>query len=362
MNHDYLQKEVVARAPLRISFAGGGTDVPPYPERFGGAALNATINRFAYCTVTAGDNDTIRVTSFDLEQSTEFATSVVPDFDGNLDLVKAVFRRINVERLMPMNITLHCDAPPGSGLGASSAIVVVIISALAKFLGVTLSRHELAHVAYLVEREDVGIAGGYQDQYAASYGGFSFMEFGSTVDVVPLRLEPYQIYDLETHLVLAYVGETRISSGIIQKQTDRFISGEADSIVSLDRIKLLAYEARTALLSDQLGDLARCIDEGWHCKKNLTDSISSPVVEYLYNIGLNAGAQAGKLIGAGGGGYMLFFVLPSRRRTVIKVLEDAGATVARNINFGSAGVFAWERRANLARVHETFRGKLGDTE
>ena len=166
MNKNILHREVVARAPLRISFAGGGTDVPPYPQQFGGAALNATINRYAYCTVTDGDNDVIKVTSYDLEQSAEFATAVVPEFDGNLDLVKAVFRRINIDDLRPMDITLHCDAPPGSGLGSSSAIVVALICALAKFLGVALSRHELAHIAYLVEREDVGIAGGFQDHYA----------------------------------------------------------------------------------------------------------------------------------------------------------------------------------------------------
>ena len=180
------------------------------------------------------------------------------------------------------------------------------------------------------------------------------MEFRDSVDVVPLRLEPYQIYDLESHILLAYVGETRLSSGIIKKQTSRLVSGVPSSIASLQRLRDLAYEARTALLSDQYAELARCIDEGWHCKSSLADSISSPVVDNLYNVGINAGALAGKLIGAGGGGYMLFFVSPANRRYVFHQLETAGAAVAMNINFGSSGVFAWERRANLASVPRLF--------
>lgn len=349
-------REVAARAPLRVSFAGGGTDVAPYPEKFGGAVLNATINRYAYCQVRASNLDTIRVTSYDLDQTKEYATKIGPEFDGNLDLVTAVLRRINVDRLTPMDVTLHCDAPPGSGLGSSSAIVVALICALAKYLGVTLSRSELAHTAYLVEREDVGIAGGFQDQYASAYGGFNFIEFGRTVNVVPLRLEPYQIYELESQIILASVGDTRLSSGIIEKQTARLESGEVESLAAHDRLRSLAFEARTALLTDQFDDFGRCIDEGWRCKQNLAEAISSPTVERLYSLGIEAGAIAGKLVGAGGGGFMLFVVPPGARHQVEERMENLGIAMARHVNFGSNGALAWERRANLARVHESFGG------
>lgn len=350
-----VQREVVSRAPLRLSFAGGGTDVPPYPELYGGAVLSATINRFAYCRVRIGESEKIRVTSYDLGTSAEFTVDVGPEFDGNLDLVKAVFKRINVDRLMPMDITLHCDVPPGSGLGSSSAIVVALITALSKFLGISLSRHELAHIAYLVEREDVGISGGSQDHFASAYGGFNYMEFGSSVDVVPLRLEPYQICELESQILLAYVGETRLSSGIIEEQTKRFLNNARDSMTSLHRMRELASEARSALLADQYLDFARCIEEGWQRKRLLANSITSPMIEKLYSAGLAAGALAGKLLGAGGGGHLLFCVPSELRGKVSEALEVAGARVGRNINLGSSGSLAWERRANVARLHESFR-------
>ena len=353
------RREVVARAPLRVSFAGGGTDVPPYPELHGGAAINATINRYAHCAVRAGTSDKITVTSLDLDQTREFAAKSTPEFDGNLDLITAVLRRINAERLDPMEITLYCDAPPGSGLGASSAIVVALICALAKYLGVTISRHELGHLAYLVEREDVGISGGLQDQYASAYGGFNFMEFGRNVEVIPIRLEPYQVYELESRIVLAYVGETRLSSRIIEQQTARFSRGDKGSTVSLNRLKELAYETRAALLTEQYDLFAHCIEEGWRNKRSLTESIVTDVVETVYDLGMEAGALSGKLVGAGGGGYMLFVIPPEMQRQVSERLERFGISVAEHLGFGSVGAMAWERRANLARVHEMFGAMNG---
>ena len=348
------RREVVARAPLRISFAGGGTDVPPYPELHGGAAINATINRYAHCSVRAGISDKIRVTSLDLDQTREFAAKSIPEFDGNLDLITAVLRRINVEKLDPMEITLYCDAPPGSGLGASSAIVVALICALAKYLGVTISRHELGHLAYLVERKDVGISGGLQDQYASAYGGFNFMEFGRDVEVIPIRLEPCQVYELESRLVLAYVGETRLSSRIIEQQTDKFVRGDKDATVSLKRLRELAFETRAALLPEQYDLFASCVQEGWRHKRGLTESIVTDVVETVYALGLEVGALSGKLVGAGGGGYMLFVVSPELQRNVIEGLNRFGISVVEHLGLGSVGAIAWERRMNLARVHEAF--------
>lgn len=347
-------REVVARAPLRISFAGGGTDVPPYPELHGGAAFNATINRYAHCRVRAGSSDKIRVTSFDLDQTREFAAKSTPEFDGNLDLITAVLRRIDAEQLDPMEITLYCDAPPGSGLGASSAIVVSLICALAKYLGVTISRHELGHLAYLVEREDTRISGGLQDQYASAYGGFNFMEFNRNVEVIPIRFEPYQIYELESRIVLAYVGQTRLSSRIIEQQTAKFVTGDKGSTVSLSRLKELAYETRAALLTEQYDLFAHCIQEGWRHKRGLTESIVTDVVETVYTLGLEAGALSGKLVGAGGGGYMLFIVPPESQRQVSERLKGFGISVVEHLGFSSFGAMAWERRVNLARVHEAF--------
>lgn len=345
-------REVMARAPLRISFAGGGTDVEPYPSLYGGAVLSATINRYAHCVVRAGESDSIKVTSYDLNQTRSYSMSSVPEIDGNLDLVTAVLRRINVDRLTPMEVILHCDAPPGSGLGSSSAIVVSIIIALSRYLGVSMSRHELAHLAYLVEREDVGIAGGSQDHYASVYGGFNYMEFRDQVNVVPLRLEPYQICEIESQIVLAYVGKPRLSAKIIEKQTENLISG--GSLNALHSLRDLAYSARTALLSDKYDDFAWCINEGWLRKKELTDSISSEDIENLYEMGLFFGATAGKLVGAGGGGFMLFVTPAHVQLRVAKRLESEGIAIVNSLNFGSQGALAWERRSNLARVHESF--------
>jgi D-glycero-alpha-D-manno-heptose-7-phosphate kinase len=349
-------RTIRAKAPLRISFSGGGTDVPPYPADYGGVALNATINRYAYCTVELRPGDSIELHSVDLDQTATFKLASTPIFDGNLDLVKAVLRRIDPDRLLGLTMSLQSDAPPGSGLGSSSALVVAVLVALSRVLGLYLTPHELAHLAYVIERTDMRILGGSQDQYAVAYGGFNFMEFREgAVDVYPLRLRRELIEELELHLMLCFTGTTRLSAGILEKQVARYTSGQPTSATALHRIKALTYDLQKELLAGRLMNFGALLDDAWTEKKRLTPEITSGHIDELYQAAKRAGAIGGKLLGAGGGGYLLLFVPPALKPKIGQVLEEAGGRVTPFINFSESGPYAWEVRENASAISAEFR-------
>lgn len=328
-----------ARAPLRISFAGGGTDVEPYTSEHGGCVLSATIDLFAYASVRTREDQVRSVVSMDGSAHTyRIPQDLV--FDGDMDLVKACLLRLAPE--LGVDMELLSDAPAGSGLGSSSALVVAMLAAVHSITGRPVSPYELAFEAYRVERKDLRQAGGMQDQFAAAFGGFNFIEFHAEDRVVvnPLRIPTDTLNELHASMLLCYTGITRKSGGILREQIDHASSGDTRFISRLDRIKGLAVEMKDALLLGDLGSFAAGLNEGWEAKRGLASAISNPDIEKLHDVGMSAGAAAGKLLGAGGGGYFLFCCPPSKRNVVAGALEAEGSRVSR-VSFVDSGVTTW---------------------
>ena len=333
---------VRARAPLRISFGGGGTDVSPYCDERGGAVLSATIDRYAYATLVPG-GDQISVRSIDYDVSVTFDLEEEFVYDGQLDLAKAVLGHFRELGGLGggLEVFLHNDAPPGSGLGSSSAITIALVAALAEHTRLSLDTYELAELAFRLEREDVGIKGGRQDQYASAFGGINFIEFEKDATVVnALRLRPELVYELEYNLVFAYVGGQHFSSHIIEKQIGNFERGEGEAVAAMDRIKEIALEMKRALMLGRLGEFGTLLDEGWRNKKLMAEGISNTRVDGIYEAAREAGAVGGKISGAGGGGFMFFLCSPERRFAVQDALRRRGAELV-NLGFVQEGVHAW---------------------
>jgi D-glycero-alpha-D-manno-heptose-7-phosphate kinase len=330
-----------AKAPLRISFAGGGTDVAPFPEREGGLVLNATINRYAYGTLRPRSDDTITIHSFDYGSSVEFAPQETPVFDGKLDLAKAAVRRFAGNEAGGFDLLLHSNAPPGSGLGASSAMMVALIGVLKEFSGVPLTDYELAEEAHTLERTELGIRGGRQDQYAATFGGFNYIElYADHVVVNPLRVAPDIVLELEHNLLLCYTGTTRQSDHIIEDQMSRFEAGNTQAVEGLRAQKALALQLKDALLQCHLEDFGALLDEAWQTKKQMSDRISNERIDTLYSAARNAGALGGKVAGAGGGGYLLLYCRHDRKHDVANRMTELGASVS-DFAFEHSGLRTW---------------------
>jgi D-glycero-alpha-D-manno-heptose-7-phosphate kinase len=330
-----------ARAPLRISFAGGGTDVPPYPQTHGGAVLSVTIDRCATADLRPRADGDYHVESRDLRARAAFAPDEL-GFNGHLDLVKAVLRDLAARRPgRGLDLTLATDAPPGSGLGSSSALVVAMLAAVGAATGRRWSPAELARTAYQVERVDLKIEGGMQDQYAAAFGGLNFIEFHGEdrVDVQPLHVPGEVLEELERSLLLAWSGQSRTDGGILRRQVDGVLAGSAESLATLGALKALAETMRDALLGGDLATFAEGLHQGWKQKRRLATGIATPHLDELYAVGRAAGAAAGKVLGAGGGGFMLFSTPPGRRERVTQALEAAGAPCA-PVRFDLRGVQA----------------------
>lgn len=320
---------VRSRSPLRISFGGGGTDVSPYCDERGGVVLSATIDRFAYATVEPHDS-VIRVESLDYDASIAYALDEAFVYDGQLDLMKAVLDRFRTDYGLAggVSIRLHNDAPPGSGLGSSSAVCVALIGALAAHCGIGLEPYRIAELAYRIEREDAGIKGGRQDQYATTFGGLNFIEFERGGAVVnPLRIRTETLLELEYSLVFAYVGGQHFSSHIIERQMANFEHREADAVEAMDQLKDVAHGLKRALLLGDVPAFGALLDEGWRAKKRMAEGISNPRIDTVYSAARGAGALGGKISGAGGGGFMFFVVDPSHRFDVQDALRLAGAEV-----------------------------------
>lgn len=334
-----------AKAPLRISFAGGGTDVPPYPEREGGCVLNATIDNFAWGSLTPRDDDQIRIESADVGVSLSYTVDSEMAFDGQLDLAKAAILRLGAKNSHGFDVFLHSDAPPGSGLGSSSALMVGLVGLVKEFKNLPLTDYEVAHLAYVIERQDLGIQGGLQDQYASSFGGFNFIEFEKDRVVVnPLRISREVLNELEHNLLLCYTGTTRRSDHIIEDQTRRYEKNEDGTVLALRQQKQLALDMKNALLQHRLNDFGDLLHSAWESKKNLSPKISNGVIDGMYEEARKQGALGGKMTGAGGGGYMLFYCLFEKKHKVAAALRRLGA-VTTEFGFDNHGLQVW-------RAHE----------
>jgi D-glycero-alpha-D-manno-heptose-7-phosphate kinase len=335
-----------AKAPLRISFAGGGTDVPPFPEREAGCVLNATINRFAWGSLTPRNDGLIEIESADIGASLSYTVESEMAFDGQLDLVKAAIIRLGAKNSHGFDIFLHSDAPPGSGLGSSSALMVGLVGLVKEFKGFAYTSYDIAHLAYEIERQDLGIQGGFQDQYAASFGGFNFIEFyKDRIIVNPLRISQQVVNELEHNLLLCYTGSTRRSDHIIEDQKSRYEHNEAKTVQALREQKQLAIDMKNALLQHRLHDFGDLLHSAWESKKNLSPKISSALIDEMYANARQEGAQGGKMTGAGGGGYMLFYCAFEKKHKVAAALRKMGATPT-EFAFDNYGLQTWRAYEN----------------
>mgnify|MGYP001216148652 CR=1 FL=1 len=331
-----------ARAPLRISFAGGGTDVAPYCDERGGAVLSATINRHAYATLIPG-GEQIVIQSLDYDASISYGIDDPFVYDGQLDLAKGVVDHFRRSAALPTGLTiiLHNDAPPGSGLGSSSALAVAMVGAFAAFLKLRLDSYQIAQKAFDIERVEVGIIGGKQDQYASAFGGFNFIEFQEGFSLVnQLRIPLEVMSELEYRLVFAYVGGKRVYSDIIQQQVSNFREKNQTAVEAMDTIKELAYQMKNALLVGNLAKFAELLNEGWESKKKMAEGITNPSIDCTYEAARAAGALGGKITGAGGGGFMFFLCDPFRTHDVQSALRAQGATLV-DLSFTHHGVTTW---------------------
>lgn len=337
---------VRARAPLRLGLAGGGTDVSPYCDTHGGYVLNATINRYAYAVIKVLDEPIVRFVASDQKSEQIYAISDPLEFNGTLDLHKAVYDHMilhyNDGNRIPMELNTFCDAPAGSGLGTSSTLVVAMIRAFVELLNLPLDDYSIARLAYKIERIDCGLQGGRQDQYSATFGGFNFMEFYEDDRAVinPLRIKNWIICELESSLLLFYTGVSRESARIIEDQSCNVREGLVDAIDAMNNIKHEALVMKECLLKGDFGGLVESMRQGWENKKRSAKSVSNQHIDDIYDSAISAGALAGKVSGAGGGGFMMFFVPTDKRMSVVRALECFKGQVS-NCHFTKHGTQAW---------------------
>ena len=335
-----------SKAPLRLGFAGGGTDVSPYCDEFGGYILNATIDMYCYCTIEATKNGKIFFHAADRNEWIEHDSKRTLELDGKLDLHKGVYNRIvkqyNNGKPLSFSMTTYSDAPAGSGLGSSSTMVVAMVAAFVEWLNLPLGEYDLASLAYSIERKDIGLAGGRQDQYAAAFGGFNFMEFykDDRVIVNPLRIKESIVNELENALVLYYSGASRESATIIKEQIKNAEIKNEKAIEAMHRVKENAHAMKEYLLKGNIKAFAQCLGKAWESKKGMASTISNPELERLFAHAVSNGAITGKISGAGGGGYMMFMVGPTKRMQLVNALHKLPGKVV-NVHFAEKGVQTW---------------------
>ena len=338
--------KIRSKAPLRLGFAGGGSDVSPYSELYGGLILNATINLYAYCTIEETNDNSVTVTATDLGVSVTYPLGKELPVDGTLDLHKGVFNRVVKDfGVTPKGcrITTYSDAPAGSGLGSSSTMVVCILKAFVEWYNLPMGDYEIARLAYQVERIDLGLSGGKQDQYAAAFGGFNFMEFlpDGNVIVNPLRVKRWIVDELESSIVLYYTGASRSSAAIIEEQKKNTSSGNADAIEAMHRIKQSAIDMKRVLLEGNMEGFSKILGKAWEDKKKMATAISNSMIQDVFDKAFAAGATAGKVSGAGGGGFIIFMTDPAKRRLVINALNDMPGQVV-GFQFSEGGTHGWK--------------------
>jgi D-glycero-alpha-D-manno-heptose-7-phosphate kinase len=337
---------VRARAPLRLGLAGGGTDLSPYCDLYGGCVLNATIDLYAYAHIVETSGRKIRFSAPDIDE--EFSTEAQSRLEttGPLALHKAVYNRIVNDycggKPLSLHLITHCDAPPGSGLGSSSTLAVAMIKAFVEWLRLPLGEYDVARLAYLIERRDLQFSGGKQDQYAATFGGFNFMEFYAEERTIvnPLHVKNWILSELESSLVLYFTGVSRISSAIIDEQTKNVQEHDPSSIEAMNVLKRDAIGMKEAVLKGDFERFAHYIGTSWEAKKHTARGISTPRIERVFDLAMGAGAKAGKVSGAGGGGFIMFVVDPARRTAVVQALQRGDGEV-KNCHFTKGGTEGW---------------------
>lgn len=338
-----------ARAPLRLGLAGGGTDVSPFCDDHGGAVLNVTIDRFAFASVQPRQDGAVVFNAADLGRTDVIEAAKVLPTDQGLRLHRAAYNRIvrdfNDGRPLSITLTTHVDSPMGSGLGSSSALVVAMVEALREFVGAPLGEYDIARLAFEIERRDLKLNGGRQDQYAATFGGFNFIEFGFNERVIvnPLRVKPAIRFEFEASLLLYFTGVSRESARIIDNQTAAMQRG-GRSLEAMHQLKADAIEMKEALLLGRLGDMGDLLNRSWLAKKATSEGVSNPMIEAILETARANGANSAKVSGAGGGGFVMLLCDPTRRTELSRALTELGHGEPMICQLTDEGSISWRVR------------------
>lgn len=346
MTEDRQLRTVRARVPLRLGLAGGGTDLSPYCDEYGGAVLNTTIGRYAFASIEPSPDGRVHFFAPDMNQAEDFPPELAALAQARLVLHAGVLRRMaeqfNDGVVPPMRVTSSVDAPPGSGLGSSSALVVALVEAFAARFAAPLGPYDIAHIAFEVERIDLRMAGGKQDQYSATFGGTNYIEFHANDRVIvnPLRVPRRVQNELETSMVVCFSGVSRRSEAIIVEQQKAMAAPASDALANMHQMKQDAIDMKHALLRGDISAMATILNRSWEAKKRTAAGISTGRIEELYDLAFANGAIGGKVSGAGGGGFMMFIVPPARHIQVVRALNAAGGD-AGGVHLTSGGAESW---------------------
>lgn len=336
---------VRSKAPLRIGLAGGGTDVSPYSDIYGGAILNATIDLYAYASLEPLNNGKIEFCIDGTDKCVSLPSAKELELVEGFELFIGVYNRV-VKQFstgpLSFRLTSHIEAPQGSGLGTSSTIVVSLLGAFTEWLNLPLGQYDIAHLAYEIERIDLTMSGGKQDQYAATFGGVNYIEFlpGDRVIVNPLHLKNEILYELEFNLLLYYTATQRLSATIINEQVQNVKEKNVKSVEAMHNLKEQAHQMKDSLLRGELNRIGEILHFGWQNKKQMAHSISNSLIDELYVTALKSGASGGKISGAGGGGFMFFFCPAVTKMKVAQALEKLGGKV-QPFKFTQQGLTTW---------------------
>lgn len=333
-----------SKAPLRIGLAGGGTDLNTYCDCYGGFVLNSTISLYVHCTMEPKNDGKIVFISTDMGQTLEVLSRDYIPLDGHMDLYKGIYNRIvkdYIKKPLSFCVSTYSDVPSGSGLGGSSTLVVTILKAFVEWLNLPLGEYDIARLAFDIEREDIGIVGGAQDQYAATFGGFNFMEFydNKRVIVNPLRIKNWIIDELEASIILYFTDITRQASQIEQEKKN--LLDDKKSLEAMHQVKKDAVLMKEALLKGNITHFATILGKSWKSKKRVSNSISNSEIDRVYDLAIANGAYSGKVSGAGGGGFMFFMVNPTKKLQLIRELNKQQGKVI-NFQFVKEGTSGWK--------------------
>jgi D-glycero-alpha-D-manno-heptose-7-phosphate kinase len=346
MSRDKAKQTIRSRVPLRLGLAGGGTDLSLYSEVYGGAVLNCTIDRYAYTFISPRVDDKIsfRARDLDTDELHDLAPAIAPT--GGLLLHRGVYNRVVRDfcggEPLAVTVSTTVDAPPGSGLGSSSALVVALVEAFRAYLDLPLGRYDVAKLAHDIERNDLGLAGGKQDQYAAAFGGVNFIEFlpDDRTIVNPLRLNQDVLNEFEASLMVCFTGVSRGSDKIIREQNIGIKQSSEETLKGLHQLKADAMVMKRMMLAGDMRSMAAILGRSWIAKKQTAGAVSTALIDELYELAVASGALGGKVSGAGGGGFMMFMVPPDDRPQVIRALDATGA-LASPVHLTSQGSQTW---------------------
>ena len=346
-----------SRAPVRIDFAGGWTDVALFTKEAKGIVVNAAINIYSYSTISYNPTDnqatspnrildrSVRIYSADFDTFFEAVDIRKLEYDGNIDLIKAAIRKMSIET-GGFDLITQSIAPPSSGLGTSAAMGVALIGVLSTMKQAPLLSYEHAELASNIEQNELGILGGKQDHYASAIGGINFMEFnGEEVKTSPIHLTPQTRYELEKNLILCYTGQSRLSGDIHQKVTSAYHDREKSTLNALHNLRSTANEIKNALMNGRLSKFGQLLNQNWESQKALHPSVTNNQIDDIFQVAIGNGAIGGKACGAGGGGCILFYCNPNKEHLVRKALEENGVTII-DFNFDFSGLKTWQVNDN----------------